>query len=349
MSRGLPISNLYLSVYPPKKAFHREIKNSFLPGRTSHFCPRKLSPTSLTMTFRNRTHWIILLGMALGSNDSHALPNQPAFSSSAFPPKSSSNHQPHPQPYPPSSSSLHPPEESFEERTAAWRHHQQQLQNNQTPLQQASSTDEQGRLKLLANVSKGSISFFFFVLMWRSIHHFEMADTSFAGITRMVMVLPTMILFIANMMGCVAAVSPVTPKRKKKLKLILNANKSMEIGLLVYHVLRLSIVPSKIIIREIYVGRILSNFVFLLQCQLFTKVTWDGLKVSEYYGDPSKDDDAVGGYVPGPIYDDYHPPGVYDGYENFAQQEDMERRPDYDPSYYRGDGETPPAYPQGWE
>ena len=163
---------------------------------------------------------------------------------------------------------------SFEERTAAWRQAQQSMKQNQTPFQEASSTDEQGRLKLLANVSKGSISFFFFILMWRSIHHFEMADSAFNGLTRTIFVLPTVALFVGNMLGSVAVFTPPNPKRKKRLKLILNANKIMELALFIYHVFRLTIAPSKHIIREVYVGRTLSNFVFLLQCQLFTKVTW---------------------------------------------------------------------------
>ena len=164
--------------------------------------------------------------------------------------------------------------QSFEERTAAWRQYQQNLQRSQTPLQEASSTDDQGRLKLIATVSKGSISFFFFILMWRSIHHFEMADMSFRGFTRLLFVTPAVALFLGNLMGCVAAISPPNHKTKKRLKLILNANKTVEMLLFIYQVFRLTIAPSKRVIREVYVGRTLSNFVFLLQCQLFTKVTW---------------------------------------------------------------------------
>lgn len=168
----------------------------------------------------------------------------------------------------------HPGQRSFEERTAAWREHQQKLAESQTAEQAASSTDEQGRLKLIATVSKGSISFFFFMLMWRSIHHYEMADMSFQGLIRVIFVLPTVALFVGNMLGCVAALSPPNPKTKKRLKLILNYNKVVEIVLFVYHVIRLTVAPSQRVIREIYVGRTLSNFLFLIQCQLFTKVTW---------------------------------------------------------------------------
>merc|ERR1711971_911948 len=66
---------------------------------------------------------------------------------------------------------------------------------------------------------------------------------------------------------------------KKRMKAILNLNKLMEMTLMAYNVMRLVLVPSKLVLREIYVGRTLSNFLFLVQCQLFTKVTWNAAQV----------------------------------------------------------------------
>lgn len=184
----------------------------------------------------------------------------------------------------------YPTEQSFEERIQQWREFQQQKQREQTPLQQASSTDDQGRLKLIASVSKGSIAFFFFLLMWRSLSHYELADNlPFKGLTRLVFVVPSVFLFLSNLLGAFTASGfsgisrDYSSQHKKKvlLKKILNYNKMIEIVLFAYNVLRLTVFTSKTMIREVYVGRTISNFLFLVQLQLFTKVTWDGLKMSD--------------------------------------------------------------------
>lgn len=290
------------------------------------------------------TKSILVLAVAQGCAvlGSNALPNNnPSFSSSAaFAPKQSSISNYYSNTYPDNNnddnndeSNIMPQSEmsqlpsdhtSFEDSVAAWRQHQQNFQRNQTPQQQASSTDETGRLKLISTISKGSISFFFFILMWRSIHHFEMADVSFHGLTRALLVLPIIALFVGNMIGCVATFTPPNHKTKNRLKLILNADKSVEMILFIYHVIRLTIVPSRTVIREVYVGRLLTNFVFLLQCQLFTKVTWDGLKTAEYGLSDYSSNSA-------PIYDDYMPQGVYSGQEDNGYSTEQ----NYDQSYYR--------------
>ena len=111
--------------------------------------------------------------------------------------------------------------------------------------------------------------------MWRTVHHYELADQSFKGTVRLVAVIPTVLLFLGNMMGCVASVtSPASHASKKRMKAILNLNKLVELSLLFYNVLRLTVFTNKLIVREIYVGRTLSNFLFMIQCQLFTKVAW---------------------------------------------------------------------------
>jgi len=169
----------------------------------------------------------------------------------------------------------------FEERAAAWRKYQQDRYESQTPAQRASALDEDGRTKLLATVSRGSIAFFFFVLMWRSVHHYEMADASFRGIQRLLIVVPTVGLFIGNMAGCVASITSPSHSAKKRMKAILNLNKLVELLLFVYNVVRLTIFPSKFVQREIYVGRTLSNFIFMVQCQLFTRVTWGAAQIKQ--------------------------------------------------------------------
>ena len=74
-------------------------------------------------------------------------------------------------PYSPSSttqSNIPMDNESVEERLASWRKQQQLKYENQSPLEAANPRDDDGRMKLLASVSKGSISLYFFILMWRS-------------------------------------------------------------------------------------------------------------------------------------------------------------------------------------
>lgn len=165
-------------------------------------------------------------------------------------------------------------QQTVEERAAAWRKSQLERYEHQTAEQKASATDEDGRMKLMASVSRGSISFFFFILMWRAVHHYELADQSRKGLGRLLLVIPAVALFIGNMAGCVASVTSPSQSAKKRMKAILNLNKLVEFTLFVYNVLRLTVFPSKFTTREIYVGRTLTNFIFLVQCQLFTKVTW---------------------------------------------------------------------------
>lgn len=176
-------------------------------------------------------------------------------------------------------------QESVEERLASWRHLQQQKYENQSALDAANPRDDDGRMKLLASVSKGSISLFFFILMWRSVHHFELADQSFKGSTRLVMVLPTVLLFLGNMVGCVATLMTAAAtdgrKNKKRMKAVLNLNKLVEITLMAYNIMRLIFFPNRYVMREIYVGRTLSNFLFIIQCQLFTKVTWGAAQMKQ--------------------------------------------------------------------
>ena len=130
------------------------------------------------------------------------------------------------------------PYESVEDRIAAWRSYQQHRYEQLSPMDASNPREEDGRMKLLASVSRGSIAIFFFVLMWRSVHHFELADQSFRGTTRLLFVLPTVGLFIGNMAGCVAAITSPTNSAKKRMKAILNLNKIVELLILMYNLFR---------------------------------------------------------------------------------------------------------------
>jgi len=137
---------------------------------------------------------------------------------------------------------------------------------------------------LMATVSKGSRTILFFLLMWRDLHLFEMADQALRnrGFVRSLLVTPLVFLFLFNLIGAITSVmqssndkSTQHGRAKRRLKAILNADKLVEMVLLAFYVLRLTIVPSKYTPREIYVANIFHSLLFLLQCHAFTRLTWN--------------------------------------------------------------------------
>jgi hypothetical protein len=67
-------------------------------------------------------------------------------------------------------------QETVQDRVDKWRTSQMEKSKTYTALQAANPRDDQGRMKLMSTVSKGSRAFIFFVLMWRDIHLYEIAD-----------------------------------------------------------------------------------------------------------------------------------------------------------------------------
>ena len=163
------------------------------------------------------------------------------------------------------------------------------MQQTQSATDAASAIDEQGRFKLFTTVSRVSVSFFFFILMWRTVHHYELADAAFgtrsssqgggvrASLLRIVVVTPLIVLFLGEMMGAILGLyggNTASHATKKRLKGILNLHKGIELIMMLYNVVRLAILPSKYVMREVYIGRTISNFFFLMQAQLYTKLSW---------------------------------------------------------------------------
>ena len=167
-------------------------------------------------------------------------------------------------------------QESVQDRVDRWRETQLAQSQSRTQFQEMNPRDEQGRMKLIASVSKGSRAFIFFVLMWRDIHLFETADQIFkkGGVLRLFAVIPLTLLFIGNLAGVVASITSPGHATKKRMKAILNLDKIVEILLLGWYFLRLTILPSRLVPREIYVANVLHSVFFLIQCQAFTRVTW---------------------------------------------------------------------------
>jgi succinate dehydrogenase hydrophobic anchor subunit len=161
--------------------------------------------------------------------------------------------------------------ETVQERVDYWRTQQRQ----QAAANMYSPRDEKGRMKLLTSVGKGSRALIFFVLMWRDVHLYEVADQLKSGLTRLFFVIPLAVLFIANMAGAVASITSPSQSAKKRLKAILNLDKLLEVLLIVFYFLRLTIAPSKYTPREIYISNTLHSVFFILQCQAFTKMSWD--------------------------------------------------------------------------
>ena len=174
---------------------------------------------------------------------------------------------------PPTGDPMH---ETVQDRVDKWRTDQIAKRENQTPQQEANLRDEQGRMKLLASVSKASRVFIFFLLMWRDIHLIEAADSSLKGLLRTLTVLPLVTLFMGNLAGVIISfTASVNHGGKKRLKAILNLDKMAEIVLIGWNFLRLTVMPSKYVAREIHVAGIIHSIFFIIQCQAFTRVNWD--------------------------------------------------------------------------
>jgi len=171
----------------------------------------------------------------------------------------------------------HPLKESVQERTDKWRSAQMERYANLSPEQEYNPRDEEGRMKLLSSVSKGSRALIFFVLIWRDTYLFEMTDLSIKGSLRKNVVrfiLTT--VFIGNLAGLVTSViSPTGHSSKKRLKAILNLDKVVETGLLLWNFARVSLFPSKYVLREVFIAGIFHSVFIIIQCQAFTRVTWD--------------------------------------------------------------------------
>jgi hypothetical protein len=167
-------------------------------------------------------------------------------------------------------------QESVQDRHDKWRSAQMERYANMTPEQEYNLRDEQGRVKLMSSVSKGSRAFIFFILMWRDIYLFEVTDQSIKGSLRKMLTrgfLTT--VFLGNLAGVVTSVTSQGHSAKNRLKAILNLDKVVETVLLIWNLGRVTLVPSKFVPREIFVAGILHSVFFLIQCQAFTRVTWD--------------------------------------------------------------------------
>ena len=125
---------------------------------------------------------------------------------------------------------------------------------------------------LLASATKLSVSGYFFLLVWRAVHLYELADQT-RGFKRLCLVIPTVLMFLFDIAGLLVSFN-FKDSNKVKLKMILNFNKAIELSCMSYSIFRLLLAPSVWTPREVYIGRVLVNFVMIMQSQLLTKVSW---------------------------------------------------------------------------
>lgn len=212
-----------------------------------------------------------------------------------------------------------PIQESVQDRHDKWRMEQLRQRHERSEAQQADIRDSQGRVKLLASVGRGSRAFIFFLCMWRDIHLFEVADKAIKKSVRSFASVPLTILFTSNLAGVVFSLMGQSGHAaKKRLKAILNLDKMMEIVLMMWYFLRLTVLPSKYVPREIYIASILHSLFFIIQCQAFTRITWDE-KLAAPSIPPEESSDQVASQ-----------------YQDFYQDPQQQRRQEYydDPRSY---------------
>lgn len=170
--------------------------------------------------------------------------------------------------------------ETVQDRVDRWRQSQmEQLADRPSPDQstRALTPEQQNRFRLIMSVSKGSRAFIFILLVLRSLHLFEVVDQTLSGkkILRLLAVVPIFILFVGNMAGVVASLTSPSHSAKKRLKAILNLDKLMEVVLIMFSFIRLTILPSRYTPREVYLANVVHSVLFIVQCQAFTRLLWD--------------------------------------------------------------------------
>jgi hypothetical protein len=168
--------------------------------------------------------------------------------------------------------------ESVQEHVDRWRAVQLERQNNLTPEQEMSPRDECGRAKLFQHVSKAARAGIFAIFVFRDMHLIDLVDRQNGIKTflskRLISSLLS-IMFVGNLAGAVATFTSPSHSSKNRMKMILNGNKFVEMALILWNFLRLTINPTVHVPREVYVAGIFHSLLFLVQAQTFTRLTWD--------------------------------------------------------------------------
>jgi len=126
--------------------------------------------------------------------------------------------------------------------------------------------------KFMQAIGPSSMTILFVCLVWRSIHNYELACQIPSGTMRILCVVPTVLLFLFNVAGCIMCFFRAS--QKSKMKAILNMNGLSEMVLLVYNIVNMMKGSNMWTPREVYVGRVLVNFWFLTLWFSFAKARW---------------------------------------------------------------------------
>ena len=162
--------------------------------------------------------------------------------------------------------------------------------------------------------SKVSLSAIFFMLMWRSLHHYEVAN-SFKGLKRTLLVTPIVLLFLGDLFACVTAFTTGLDSHvaKRRAKAVLNLGKIVEAVLFIHNVIKMTVLPSIYVPQEIFIAGAIHNFVIINILHQYTKLSFGGLAASVEAQKPS---DNSNYYNPDPHgYDQNY----YGGYGDFPE------------------------------
>jgi hypothetical protein len=128
----------------------------------------------------------------------------------------------------------------------------------------------------MKQINAKGLAFCFFVMLWRALHHFEIADALVSPKQRLALVVPSLAMVITNALCLLACcVSGTSFKHKMRMKTALSLNSLIEGLLLASNVIRLllggTLQQTK---KAEYVGQLLVNFWFLTICFSFAKMHW---------------------------------------------------------------------------
>jgi hypothetical protein len=212
--------------------------------------------------------------------------------------------------------------ETVQERVDQWRSQIAQ----QSAATRDSPRDGQGRMNLFASVSRGSRALIFFILILRNLHLYELVDMHWKGWTRHFAVVPLVLLLVSHLFGCITTLTTPRPSHavKKRLKAILNLDKLLELCLALLAAIRLTVWPSRYTPREVYMAQMFHALFFLLQCQTFTRLSWEDGIVA---GAPEGSASVGGGKMSGDVNVGLSS-GNRDGNDLLNRQKD-------DPEWYR--------------
>jgi hypothetical protein len=113
--------------------------------------------------------------------------------------------------------------------------------------------------------------------MWRDVYFFEIIDQTIKkrGLKRILIRTAVTTLFLGNMAGAVGSLTTLGHSAKKRFKAILNLDKLAEMCLFTWNLLRLTVIPSKYVPREVHIAGMIHCMFFLMQTQAFTRLSWD--------------------------------------------------------------------------